>query len=489
MKSLNYLIMKKNKNIGIILSSRTVEYDLSVYFGDILPIELPLKNKRALDYNVDLLNSYCEDIIITIPEGYEIKDLPSNSQVHQINSDLNFYDVLKKLESITGNYERIFIVYGDTIVSNVKKLAVKNYCFVSEPNFNYKWGPKYKNKSVPVGFYIFEKIVFKKLLVNNNYDDFINQIYSDRKIIKYDDFKWFDIGHSFTYFFSKKNFLETRHFNSLKIEEDFLLKQSKDVFKIWAEFNWLKEIKKVMPSNIPEVIDFNIIDDIGSYRIKYLDHPTLSDLFVFGKINLKAQSNILNKLNQTLLEMHNFKNSFSNENSNFYVNKLLERKDEIFKVIEKSGESHLFFKKVFDKNLNFFDENKKDFSVIHGDFCFSNIIYDILNNRVFLIDPRGFTDKKVGFSLYGPKDYDIFKIAHSYIFGYDRVIANNYSLDFFEPIEIEKRLNIFLEIFKIDRAKLLMGCSHLFLTLIPLHSDNLLRQIYFLKIIRIIENT
>ena len=82
--------------------------------------------------------------------------------------------------------------------------------------------------------------------------------------------------------FSKKNFLETRHFNNLKIKGDFLIKQSKDVFKIWAEYNWLKEMKKLIPSNIPEVTDFNIIDKSGSYQIRYLDHPTLSDLFVFG---------------------------------------------------------------------------------------------------------------------------------------------------------------------------------------------------------------
>lgn len=481
--------MKKNKSVGIILSSKIIEYDLSVYFGEILPAELPLKNKRALEYNIDLLNSYCEDIFITIPENYKIQDIPKNLKTYRINSGLNFYDVLKKLEDIIINYDRIFIVYGDTIIKDFKKITNGNYCFINEPNFNYKWGPIYKNKYVPVGFYVFEKPIFIKLLINNNYQDFINEIYQDITIKKYHDFKWFDIGHSFTYFFSKKNFLETRHFNNLKIKGDFLLKQSKDVFKIWAEYNWLKEMKKLIPSNMPEVTDFNIIDKSGSYQIRYLDHPTLSDLFVFGKINLKTQTFILEKLNETVSKMQILEDSFLKDKTNFYVNKLLEREKGIFDVIKKLDENHSFFKEVFNKNLIFFKKTKNNYSIMHGDFCFSNIMYDILNSRVFLIDPRGFTDKKEGFSLYGPNDYDIFKIAHSYVFGYDRVIANNYTVDFFNPIEIKKRLNNFLKIFKIDRTRLLMGCSHLFLTLLPLHSDDISRQSYFLKIIRIIEKT
>jgi hypothetical protein len=65
-------------------------------------------------------------------------------------------------------------------------------------------------------------------------------------------------------------------------------------------------------------------------------------------------------------------------------------------------------------------------SVIHGDFCLSNILCEPDSNNIKLIDPRG------GFSeasCFGPQLYDVAKLGHSFLGRYDLIIADKFVLD------------------------------------------------------------
>lgn len=64
---------------------------------------------------------------------------------------------------------------------------------------------------------------------------------------------------------------------------------------------------------------------------------------------------------------------------------------------------------------------------MHGDFCFSNILYDSRSNRIKTIDPRGVTPNgKI--SIYGNIYYDIAKLSHSVIGLYDFIIAGYFKV-------------------------------------------------------------
>jgi hypothetical protein len=65
-------------------------------------------------------------------------------------------------------------------------------------------------------------------------------------------------------------------------------------------------------------------------------------------------------------------------------------------------------------------------SVMHGDFCFSNILYNFRTDRVRLIDPRGLTERGE-FSLYGDMRYDLAKLMHSICGRYDQIMAGQYT--------------------------------------------------------------
>ena len=153
----------------------------------------------------------------------------------------------------------------------------------------------------------------------------------------------------------------------------------------------------------------------------------MSDIFVFGNISEKRKIHILNNLHLFLNELHstqqfNFENTIS---ENFIYTKLNFRKREILDFVIDNNFDLVHFENLINQNLMFFKNYPQVNSIIHGDFCFSNIIYDSNSDCPIIFDPRGYTDENIGFSMYGPMNYDVYKLAHSYITGYDNIIANN----------------------------------------------------------------
>ena len=109
-----------------------------------------------------------------------------------------------------------------------------------------------------------------------------------------------------------------------------------------------------------------------------------------------------------------------------------------------------------------------------------------------LIDPRGFfADKE--YSTYGNQTYDIVKLAHSVTGFYDYIIAKQYILELkdnnlsYTILPKSNRQNIINEFEKeillplnVCEKKLNANLFHLFLSMIPLHSDQEENQIIFL---------
>lgn len=125
-------------------------------------------------------------------------------------------------------------------------------------------------------------------------------------------------------------------------------------------------------------------------------------------------------------------------------------------------------------------------SVIHGDLCLSNILRT--GDGVTLIDPRG-RFGEVG--IHGDLRYDIAKLHHSVVGGYDHLVAGRFSFDLgaddiafdlqFSPRQREiaalSRTRI-LSRWSADEIELISGL--ILAGLAPLHSEAPTRQIAFL---------
>jgi len=119
-----------------------------------------------------------------------------------------------------------------------------------------------------------------------------------------------------------------------------------------------------------------------------------------------------------------------------------------------------------------------------GDFCFSNILYDVKSGIIRLIDPRG----KWADNSFGDIKYDIAKLRHSIVGQYDFIVNNLFSVKI-------KDTNIKYKIFNnkkylfcsdyfdqkikehwsLDNIKFIEGL--LFLSMLPLHNDYFDRQL------------
>ena len=65
------------------------------------------------------------------------------------------------------------------------------------------------------------------------------------------------------------------------------------------------------------------------------------------------------------------------------------------------------------------------FGRVHGDLCFGNMLFDG-HNHLWLIDPRGSFGHLIG--CYGDRAYDLAKLSHSMLGGYDYIAADRYYL-------------------------------------------------------------
>ena len=125
-------------------------------------------------------------------------------------------------------------------------------------------------------------------------------------------------------------------------------------------------------------------------------------------------------------------------------------------------------------------------SVIHGDLCLSNILRT--GDSVTLIDPRG---RFGSAGIYGDLRYDVAKLHHSVVGGYDLLVAGRFSFDIgFTAIDFDLQFTARqLEIADVYRDGILSGWSADEIELIsglilaglaPLHSEAPTRQMAFL---------
>ena len=215
----------------------------------------------------------------------------------------------------------------------------------------------------------------------------------------------------------------------------------------------------------------------------------LNELYVLGKLPSYVWKQIFESIKKFLIKLHSNK---SDKIVNFnYRQKTLQRLNQ-FSSIENidldkkwliNGEVKSSLNDIIFDLEKYINKNKSN-SFIHGDICFSNIMYDFKSNMIKVFDPRGI-DFDDNISVYGKVEYDYAKLMHSCIGLYDFIISGYYKLEIVDSYEINFEVEISEEITKIQRTfieifevneNLYAIMIHLFLSMIPLHNDDRNRQ-------------
>jgi hypothetical protein len=512
----------------LITSAAYVNPEFEVEFGRIPPAFLPVGNKKLIQHQVSAIrNVFSDEIIyITLPVSYELNTLESivisgcGVFVVKCEDSLSLAASIRTaLTSIEAEKERqiqgpIRILHGDTLVSDFPKNDA--FIGVSKLEVDYNWEFDQVDKSgdsIWCGCFAFNSIGNLKNQLERQ-KLFVEAVRSYDKIIPLARVcvkTWMDFGHINTYFQSRSQLTTQRSFNTLSVSGGCVRKAGLPGHKIIAEGQWFKKLPVPFKCYSPQLIDSG--KDSGGnpyYVTEYLPIPPLNEIYVHGR----NSSVFWQKAIGLCVD---------------YLQKCTEYPVPAKSASRISGELCLLARNKTVSRLELFEKNNRWFNgkkpinincnnipsildivedcvckiknspalpgFLHGDFCFSNILYDSRSRMIKVIDPRGL-DSSDKITSYGDVRYDVAKLTHSIIGLYDFIMADafncrmtksvkcyNIVIDIFKDQRIEKIQNEFIlntQGGRISAKQALPLVVLLFFSMLPLHSDNPKRQLALL---------
>lgn len=328
---------------------------------------------------------------------------------------------------------------------------------------------------------------------------------------------WYDLGHASELIKAKNILFSARSFNSISVDRQtgLLTKTSTKKQKLEDEAFWYENIPNELKIFTPRIINFSKNEKSASLVQELYGYPSLQELYLSGEVNLEDWRYIIGQLFtlHKFFEKHTTKTNQKSllwlylgktqerlielEKQNSYWQKILNKDCQYINGKKYRGIS--FLKSGIEEFALKLSQNAKE-TIMHGDYCFSNILFDSSNYIFKLIDPRGKLDADA--TIYGDPRYDIAKLRHSVVGLYDfivqglfKVIETNFEFeykilttkdyevleDIFDQYSIENGFNV-------QEIKFIEGL--LFLSMIPLHNDNFDRQkIFYLRAIELLNDT
>ena len=523
----------------LILSAGKIEKELEKIFGNIPSGLIPLNGKPVIFRIIDkLLDEGFRKISITV--GYKkeiIQEIISKQYKKKVKIEFISTEFQKppgssvKTAMNRCTEEKLLIILGDTLIeNNLTELINKknsfvlisqkfekpeNWCVITHKNEKLeKIFDKEKNLNknegqyALVGVYYFDNMdSLKRILDTFKENDRleISSIIKEYKIknnISTELAKeWHDVGHIENYFTTKQFMLKARYFNSLQLDNSskIVTKMSENAEKLINEIDWYKKIPDEISELIPKIVDSEISDK-PFLKLEYVGLPTLAEIWLYSELSNDFWFKIIEKLFETLDKFNKYSENVTlQEYNSIYFEKTVERVNELIN-------SDNLFKKIFSQEFIFINGkkfrnwhlikdqlelkinklfDKEDNCLIHGDLCFSNILYDSKNKNFKLIDPRG----KWGHDVYGDIKYDVAKIRHSIVGGFDTITNGLYSAiydemdgiitDVYKPKNYDdvcEKLDLRIkERWDLDKIKIIEGL--LFISMLPLHKDHFERQL------------
>lgn len=215
---------------------------------------------------------------------------------------------------------------------------------------------------------------------------------------------------------------------------------------------------------------FPIIYESSESKIimERINFPSYSSLLLSNKLTKEDIITLLHNIS----ELQKTKN-IENINLNWGYNEKIITRFEIFADFYKTINIDINkFIKIIDCLKNF------SFGIIHGDPVFTNVFKDKLNCK--FIDVRGIWENQP--SIYGDIFYDYAKILQS-LYGYDYVLHNEIIQDNYLKILREHFFKEIKHIIKnIDIEELIFKTKLMYVSLLPLHKENLQRCKKFIGI-------
>jgi dTDP-glucose pyrophosphorylase len=313
--------------------------------------------------------------------------------------------------------------------------------------------------------------------------------------------EWFDTGNLDFLTSSRRRLLQARSFNAIQIDElrGTITKRSTHSAKFLNEINYYRLVPRDLATFFPRLVDFSLAPKDRYMTLEYYGYPTLSEVWVFEEFESKYWETVFGTLRKIVSCFESYSADLSPKATfDFYWNKTVDR-------LNTFAAQHRDFARLVSANriklngrtLKGWPAIRKEIEarvrklsakprgqIIHGDLCFTNILYDPVSRLFKFIDPRGSFGES---GIYGDGRYDIAKLLHSLDGGYDFFIHDMFVLERhgedlqlqqFFPATRGAVLAAFAKTFghdyPIDEVRTLEGL--LFLSMCPLHDEHPARQ-------------
>jgi dTDP-glucose pyrophosphorylase len=507
---------------------------------------IPVNGKPVISWILDDLiqKNYTEIAIVVRNENTRLKQLLQKHYSKRIKLDIislnNPTSILDSLQAgLTNNTvnDTIQVILGDTLIYDSFE-HMQDSLFVAEVKSSENWCVVKTNnegslielidkKELPgeihtalCGYYQFSNAKTLLNCVQNcmkqgskELSAVLMQYHAKHPLSLKKVDTWFDFGHLESFVQSKKSLLRPRHFNQLTIDPliNTITKVSEKSDKLADELNWYLELPEKLKTLTPRIITQEQQNNKVTITQEFYGYPSLSELFVYGDLSTSVWESIIDYLFQihglfkqyeipasrvNLIDMYEIKTQER-------INQMLEQ-DNFWKEIWNkeyitiNGIVHLNIQPCLQKLNSDIQQLTKisTFNIIHGDYCLSNILYDLNNQIVRMIDPRGRFGEK---GIYGDARYDIAKLRHSLVGLYDYIVGdlfqintteNGFEYELFED-DKNKQLALYTDKcikvngYNLHEIKLIEGL--LFLSMIPYHADYRERQhMMYVKSIQIL---
>ena len=317
--------------------------------------------------------------------------------------------------------------------------------------------------------------------------------------------EWFDFGHIDTLVDSRNRLLHARFFNSLKVDPLYhtVTKLSQNNEKLEDELSWYLSLPEELKVLCPRIVRSSQSDG-GKISItqEHYGYPTLAELYVYSDLRKETWTSILKLLFKLHNEFRKYPGSLEKQHVfDMYATKTEQRlhmllgEDPFWQELMDHPTIRINGKQLrnLPKLREFIHLKSKEIvenasiTIIHGDYCFSNILFDINSQILRMIDPRGSFGKK---GIYGDPRYDVAKLRHSISELYDFVVADMFRIvasadhTTFDATlystEVTKRASESFDRLVEENGYVLEEIKFiealLFLSMIPLHKDKPLRQ-------------
>ncbi len=499
----------------IINSAAYVNSEFQTEFGKIPPSMLPIGNRKLIEHQYEsLVKAFPgEAILLSLPLSFASIDqciddhLPSDLKLVFVPDYFSLAEAILYILNVEClDVNSVRLLHGDTLLNEYPQ--GEDLISVSDSTDDYIWeheGITQGKDLVWNGFFSFScsRLLIKSLALSKGvFVDAVKYYKKSKALSVFEVGDWYDLGHINTYFKSRSRITTQRSFNSLQVSSGIVVKKSDSPLKIVSEAQWFNAIPCSLRKYTPQLIDSGEDENSNAfYAIEYLPMSPLNEVYVHGLNTVSYWSRIYKLLGRFMGDCR----------AEYYAESeglLIEQANELYRTKTKRRFSEYISTSCCESNSIIKYKNRKMPSlsfilddcirrvdllpivpaVIHGDLCFSNILYDSRSNAIKVIDPRG-VDENDEFMLFGDQKYDLAKLTHSVLGMYDFIISGRYKIIKSDECGVELFFSDGARVLEIQESFLsasyipevtVLDCMPLtillFLSMLPLHSDNAGRQ-------------